>query len=648
MKPGNACHTGHARRAPRALRVLSLWVVFAVVPPVVTGAEDDGLAALSLEELGSIQVTSVSKAPESLRDAPAAIYVITQDDISRSGATTVTEALRLAPNLRVTQLGSGNHAASTRGFGGNQEAQNFSNKLLVMIDGRSVYTPLFSGIYLDSQDVAIGDIARIEVISGPGATLWGANAMHGVINIITRPAYLTQGTKLTAGVGSDQQHLVARYGGKTGEEGAYRVYAKALRADPLDLEEGVSAGDGWRRAQTGFRMDFSQPGGEVTAQGDVYKGELERPGADSEYVTGANLLARWQHRTSRSQIQVQGYFDHVQRHTLLQEGQRVNTFDLELQQEVQVGSSHSFIWGAGARVHRYHIRGSQALRFEPPGRTLELWNLFGQGNIALTPQLKLTLGLKLEHNDFTAWEPQPELRLAWQASDSMLLWTGASRAIRGPTPFDTDVAEFVDGVRFLEGDPDFQPEEVIAYDLGLRLRATPDLWLSMAAFYNDYDDLRSIEFGDTPTFLPLRWGNLIAGHTYGVNAWATWQVTDWWRLQPGFELLRKNLHFKAGASGLVGTGQAGNDPRGHATLTSSMNLGRNQMLDFTLRHVGRLPDPALPAYTELSARYAVRLSDSLELSLRGTNLLERSHREYPATSGLLVRRAVMAEARWRR
>jgi iron complex outermembrane receptor protein len=646
MKPGNArCRL---RRLRHTLRDAGLWCALAVLPPAVMGAEEDGLAAMSLAELGSIQVTSVSKAPEPLRDAPAAIYVITQDDISRSGATTVTEALRLAPNLRITQLGAGNHAASTRGFGGNQEAQNFSNKLLVMIDGRSVYTPLFSGIYLDSQDVVMSDIARIEVISGPGATLWGANAMHGVINIITRPAYLTQGTKLIASLGSDQQHLAARQGGTAGEGGAYRVYGKALRSDALDLEEGVSAGDAWRRAQAGFRMDIAQAAGEITAQGDVYKGELERPGADSEYVTGANLLARWQHRTGRSNLQVQGYFDHVQRHTVLQEGQRVNTFDLEVQQELEVGSGHSFIWGAGARVHRYHIRGSQGLQFEPPARTLELWNLFGQGNIALTPQLKFTLGLKLEHNSFTAWEPQPELRLAWQASDSLLLWTGASRAIRAPTPFDTDVAEFVDGVRFLEGNPDFEPEEVMAYDLGLRLRASPDLWLSAAVFYNDYDDLRSVEFGAGPTFLPLRWDNLIAGHTYGVNAWATWQVTDWWRLQPGVELLRKDLHFKPGASGLLGTGQAGNDPRGHATLTSSMNLGGSHMLDLTLRHVGRLPDPALPAYTELSARYAVRMSDALELSLRGTNLLHRRHREYPAPSGLLARRTVMAEARWRR
>jgi iron complex outermembrane receptor protein len=647
MQHGKARQTGHVR-AKGVSTIMGLWAALAALPPVAFGTEQDTLASLSLEELGSIEVTSVSKGAEPLHGAPAAIYVITQSDIRRSGATTIAEALRLAPNLRIMQLGSANHVASTRGFGGHQEAQSFSNKLLVMIDGRSVYSPLFSGVYLDSQDVLMSDIARIEVISGPGATLWGANAMHGVINIITRPAYLTEGTTLAAGAGTEQQHLGARHGGGAGDGGAYRIYGKALRGDALDVEPGTSAGDSWRRAQAGFRMDFTHATGDITAQGDVYKGEHERPGADSEYVTGANLLARWQHRTRRSQLQVQGYFDHVQRHTVLQEGQRVNTFDLELQQELQVGASHSFIWGAGARFHRYHIRPSQNLQFDPASRTLQLWNLFGQGNIALAPQLKATLGLKLEHNSFTGWEPQPELKLAWQASDSLLLWTGAARAIRAPTPFDTDVVEFLDGTRFLEGDPEFEPEEVVAYDVGLRFRASPDLWFSVSGFYNDYDNLRSIEWGEPPTFLPLLWGNELAGETYGVNAWATWQVNDWWRLTPGFELLRKQLHFKAGASGLAGTGQAGNDPRGHASLTSSMDLGRNQMLDLSLRHVGRLPDPALPAYTELSARYAVRMSDSLELSLRGTNLLHRRHREYPASSGLLVRRAVMAEVRWRR
>jgi iron complex outermembrane receptor protein len=256
MQHGKARQTGHVR-AKGVSTIMGLWVALAALPPVAFGTEQDTLASLSLEELGSIEVTSVSKGAEPLHGAPAAIYVITQSDIRRSGATTIAEALRLAPNLRIMQLGSANHVASTRGFGGHQEAQSFSNKLLVLIAGRSVYSPLFSGVYLDSQDVLMSDIARIEVISGPGATLWGANAMHGVINIITRPAYLTEGTTLAAGAGTEQQHLGARHGGGAGDGGAYRIYGKALRGDALDVEPGTSAGDSWRRAQAGFRMDFT-------------------------------------------------------------------------------------------------------------------------------------------------------------------------------------------------------------------------------------------------------------------------------------------------------------------------------------------------------------------------------------------------------
>lgn len=437
-----------------------------------------------------------------------------------------------------------------------------------------------------------------------------------------------------------------RHGDRLGQDGAWRAYGKALRADALESGEGSSAGDGWQRAQAGFRLDLTRAAGEFTAQGDAYKGRYERPGADQENVTGANLLTRWHYRTDRGAWRAQAWFDHVQRHTRQQEGQRVNTFDIELQQDVHRGSRHDVVWGAGARVHRYRIRNAQNLQFEPAARTLQLYNLFAQDTIALGPELRLTLGLKLEHNSFSGWEPQPHLRLAWQADRAVLVWAAASRAIRSPTPFDTDVVEYLEGVRFLEGNPDFRPEAVAAYETGIRLGSSAGFWLSASAFYNEYDDLRTIEFGDSPGPLPLRWGNLMTGRTWGLNAWATWQVTPWWQLRPGFELLRRDLRLKAGASGLLGTAQAGNDPRGHASLVSSIALDARHSLELALRHVGALPEPALPAYTELSARYAWLASGTLELSLRGTNLLHSSHREYPAPGGALIGRAVMAEARW--
>ncbi len=634
-------------RGGNPIRTPSSLIILAALPLAASAGESTSLAGLSLEELGRIEVTSVSRSAELLSEAPAAIYVITQDEIRRSGATTLLEALELAPNLRIHQMGAGSHVASTRGFGGAPEAQNFSNKLLLLIDGRSVYSPLFSGIYLDTQDVVLADIARIEVISGPGATLWGANAMNGVINVITRPAWLSQGSALTATLGSDQQHVTARYGAALGEAGAFRVYLKALRGDPLESSPGVSAGDGWQRAQGGFRADFNHSAGESQLQGDVYKGEFERPGNDSEFLTGANLLGRWQHRTQRSRLQVQAYFDHVQRHTREQEGHRQNTFDLELEQQIQA-RAHSIVWGAGVRLHRYRINSSENLRFEPEARTLELWNLFAQDTLALGAAVKLTLGLKLEHNDFTGWEPQPEARLAWQAGESTLLWASAAPAIRAPTPFHTDVAEYLDGVRFLVGNEDFRPEQVIAYETGIRVSSAPSFWWSLAAFYNRYDDLRTVEFNAAPGGLPLYWGNEMEGESWGLNAWATWQVADWWRITPGIQLLRKDLRLKPASTSPLGTSQAANDPRGMGSLVSSFDLGHAQSLDVTLRHVGSLPDPALGSHTELAVRYGWRASDNLELSLRGTSLLKARHREYAAPAGGLIRRGVMAEARWRR
>jgi iron complex outermembrane receptor protein len=298
-------------------------------------------------------------------------------------------------------------------------------------------------------------------------------------------------------------------------------------------------------------------------------------------------------------------------------------------------------------LSRYHIENTATLLFLPARRTLELWNVFAQDTVSLGSSVKLTLGLKLEHNTYSKWEPQPDVRLAWQATDTTMVWASAARAIRAPTPLDVDVVERVGGVDFLVGNPDFRSEAVFAYETGVRANVTPTFTLSTSVFYNRYDDLRTVEVSNTPNSLPLLWGNRMEGHTWGVTAWGKWQVTEWWRIEPGFALLRKQLEFKAGASRLIGVGQAGNDPRGHALLTSALDLGHNQTLDLSIRHVGKLPDPALPAYTELSARYAWRLSSAWELSVRGVNLLHDAHHEYPAPSGVRIERGLAAEVRWR-
>jgi iron complex outermembrane receptor protein len=617
--------------------------VQSVAEPAPAG---DHLTELSLEELSNLEVTSVSKSAESLRQAPASIYVITHDEILRSGVTSVSEALRLAPNLQITQYSASRYVAGARGLAGAQEAQNFSNKLLILIDGRSVYSPLYSGVYLDVQDVLMEDIDRIEVISGAGATLWGANAMNGVINIITRPAYLTDSGLVTAGAGNQERTVSARYGRKVNEALSFRVYGKAFEQDAMELSDGRDAGDEWDKAQAGFRMDWTGADDSATVQGDAYRGTQSTLGPMDNRIEGANVLGRWQHRTEHSDWQVQAYFDRTERTEWPSGvGFELNTFDLELQHSIQL-EAHRVIWGAGARLHDYRISSSQTLIFSPSERELHLGNLFAQDTISLTDTLDLTLGLKMERDSFSGWNPLPDIRLAWHVTDEALLWLAASRAIRSPTPFDVDVIEKQEGAVLLTGNSSFDPEQVDAYELGYRVQPTSNLSLSASVFYNVYDDLRTIEISPV-TLFPLRWDNLMEGETYGLEAWAKWQVTEWWRLAPGVRLLHKSLEFSPGASELLGIEQSGNDPRSQALLSSSMDFGPRLTFDTTLRYVDALPNPRLHSYYELNASLGWHVWRALDISISGFNLLNSRHLEYLAGSAEYIRRSVIAQARWR-
>jgi iron complex outermembrane receptor protein len=609
-------------------------------------AED--LANMSLEALANANVTSVSKSAESLRSAPASIYVITRDDVIRSGATSLPEILRLAPNLDVRQSNAKNYVAAARGFAGNPDLQSFANKILILIDGRSVYTPLFSGVAFDAQDTFIEDIERIEVISGPGATLWGANAMNGVINIITRSASRTEGGVIGVGAGNQERNVGARFGGRFGDA-AYRVYGKAFKRDPFELTDGTSAHDDWRRAQIGFRVDWADGADTVTAQGDAYRALQGLAGAADLQVEGANVLSRWQRRGESSEFQLQAYFDHAQRaEPPTGVASVVHTYDLEFQQTFAVDTwlLRKFTWGAGERFHRYSITNTQSLLFEPSERTLRIGNVFALGTLAFGQRVQLSLGLKLEEDPFDSWELLPDARLSWNVGRSAMVWASASRAIRSPTPFDHDVIERVGGVDFLVGNPAFEPERVNAYEIGYRDQPASRLSYSIAAFYNDYDDLRSIEVSATPTLLPLRWGNLLGGTTYGAEAWATWQVLKGWRLSPGVRVLKQDFEFEPGASRLGGIAQVTNDPSAQASLRSSMDFPGAVTVDLNFRYVGALPEPQLKEYYELNARIGWGITESLDLSLSGVNLLHPSHRESPVAGDALIGRSVFAEARW--
>jgi iron complex outermembrane receptor protein len=606
------------------------------------------LSRMSLQELARVEVTSVSKAAQSLSSAPASIYVITHEEIERAGVLSIPEALRLAPNLQIEQVNSHEYQISARGLGGHLEYQNFSNKILILIDGRSVYNPLFSGVSYDAQDVVMDDIDRIEVISGPGATLWGANAMNGVINIITRRAQETTGGLVRASAGDQENAISARFGGDFGDGDAFRVYAKTFDRGPSELQNGQSAGDRWHKVQAGFRVDLGSAtdADRFTIQGD-YQDVTENAGASGDAgFTQHDLSGRWEHDGRRADSRLQVFIDSTDRGPAPSGAAfTLDTYDFDFQQSLELGGRHRVVWGVGRRYNDYDITRTPTLRFAPEHRTLELTNVFGQDTIALGEEWKLTLGLKFEENSYSGWSTLPDVRLAWSPSDHTLMWASAARAIRSPTPFDTDVEEWADGlVLFIEGDPGFKPEKVNACEIGYRSQPHASISWSLSTFYNDYDDLRTIEPA-SGGFLPLRWGNLMEGSAYGAEVWANWQVTQWWRLSPGFRNLHKRLRFSDGASGLLGVQQAGNDPGKRATLKSSMDFGR-WSLDAMLRYVGKLPSPQNPAYTEMDARLAWRASEALELSIVGTNLLDERHSEYALPTASEIRRSVYAQLRW--
>jgi iron complex outermembrane receptor protein len=620
----------------------------AMISTVVHAQTPINYANLSIEELGEIQVTSVSKRAEPVGEAPSAIYVITHDDIARSGARTIPEMLRLAPNLQVAQTSASGYVVTARGFNGNAAAQSFSNKLLVLIDGRSVYTPLYSGVYWDMQDVLPADIERIEVISGPGATLWGANAVNGVINITTRKSGDTPGTMLEASVDERERTIGLRYGGRLNDDLTYRLYARGVRGDDTETLTGISRADDWSREQGGFRLDWTPTSRDLlTVQGDAYGGSEDKLGTQGEDISGRNLLARWTRSgQDGSKLQIQGYYDRTQRTSRGGggEGFTFDTYDIDVQHSFDLGARHALVWGGGFRRSHYDIVGAPTFFFVPLSRDLNLANLFVQDNISITDTVRLIVGLKVEDGPYLDPEILPSARLSWTPNDKAMVWAAASRAVRSPTPFDRDVVELVGTTLFLTGGSNFQSEKLMAYEVGTRVTPTAKASFSVSAYYNVYDDLRSIEF--TPvTGLPLHWGNGMEGHTYGLEAWGEYRVTSWWRLTGGYNRLEKRLKFKPGSSGAVGVKQAGDDPERQASLRSSMDLGRAVTLDAALRYVSTLPDPRVPSYVEFDTGVAWSVTDRVQLSLSGRNLLHDRHLEFPDSPA--IPRSVSAGLRWR-
>ncbi|MDB5425294.1 MAG: TonB-dependent receptor, plug [Phenylobacterium sp.] len=620
------------------------------------------LSGLSIEDLANIDISSVSKADQPLSEAPAAVYVITHDEIIRSGATRLAEMLRLAPNLQVAEVTGSSYAISARGFNGTAAA-----KLLVLIDGRSIYTPFFSGVFWGVHDVPPETIERIEVISGPGATLWGANAVNGVINIVTRNTADTQGAVLEVAGGGRERRASLQYGGKLREDLSYRVYAETAGHGHNVTAAGVNAHDGWRQGQGGFRLDWTPGADLVTLQGDIYDGSESYAGSPGqaakaeESVSGYNLLARWTtHLGGGSTLQVQAYYDYLERVAPGIAGDYLRTYDLDVQHSFSLGAAHEIVWGGGYRrtADRFPIVPGNPSSpftqfFSPESRTLGLGNLFAQDTIALSPSLKLTVGLKFEDDPYSGIEPLPSTRLSWKVTDTTLLWAAVSRAVRAPSRLDRDFHQVL-GSFVVIAPGTFQPETLVAYELGYRGRPSSRTSLSISAFYNIYDDLRSFERPPAGGF-PITIGNRMEGETYGVEAWGAYQVRDWWRLMAGANWLHEDLRFKAGSSGVGGIESAGDDPDYQLSLRSTMTLPRGVDLDLQLRRVGALPAPASPAYTELNGRLGWALTKKVELSVSGFNLLNDHHPEFGAATaavqlgptGVEIGRSVVAGARLR-
>jgi iron complex outermembrane receptor protein len=586
------------------------------------------LSRLSIEELAEIEVSSVSKRPERLADAAASVFVITADDIRRSGASTLPEILRLAPNVQVARANANSHAISARGFNNTS-----ANKLLVMIDGRSVYTPLHSGVFWDVQDVMVRDIERIEVISGPGGTLWGANAVNGVINVITRSADRTVGNLVSAVVASDERALGVRHGRQIGPDAAVRLYAQGQRFDHSERADGSPVRDAWDRRQVGFRADGGRPDAGWRLQGDAYEGDAQGGNNPDRRASGANLLGSVNRDLGeRSSLRAQVYFDTYSRRQPGLFNQKLDTVDIDVQHRFAFGSNHELLWGGGLREHRDHAEGSALLAFVPVDSRLTLANLFAQDTVSIGERLKLTVGLKLEHNNYTGLEVQPNLRLAWKPGPQSLLWSAVSRAVRTPSRLDRDFFVFINlpppyGGRLLGGNS-FESERLTAYELGYRGQPWPSLSYSVTGFIHDYDRLRSIEPTGSGDYVL---GNGVRGRSHGLEAWGSYEVSKAWRIDAGLSLLRQRLRFAEGSADPGSPNAGGNDPRHQFMLRSSWTLPRDVSLDLNLRAIGALPSPEVPSYVSVDARVGWQVTPGFEVSLVAFNLLGERHAEFGAS-----------------
>ncbi len=625
---------------------------------------------LSPEQLRGAHVLSASKNDEKVADAPASVYVITQEDIARSGLTSIPELLRLAPGVEVARENSGNWAITIRGFNSTS-----ANKILVMIDGRTVYNPFFSGTLWQLQDQPLEDIERIEVIRGPGGALWGANAVNGVINIITKNAKDTQGGLISGGGGNYEKDFgTARYGGKMGDDSYYRVYGKFNDRGSFrntDENGGGDAHDDWQSYHTGFRMDWNGKGGpdSFSLHGDAYRVNQDQLNQSFSFTApfsstnpetigavGQNITGLWNHKyADGSSLKLQSYIDYTSFSEILVQDHRV-MFDNDAQYNFAPIGRNDLTVGGNYRLTSDNIGGSNEITFNPSSLTQNLFGVFGQDKITLEPKKWfLTLGAKMEHNDYTGFEFQPDARLEWLPDSTQAVWASVSRAVRTPSreERDLDITNLIvgPGVLFpgfptelqLAENKNYGSEDLVAYEVGYRKQITPAVAVDTSVFANDYRKLASdsllgtsfINAGVDPAhfLVPIQQVNGETAEVYGAELAASWKVNSRWKLSGGYTLLDMFLH----ASPILGISQEtdeGRSPKSQFNIRSYWDITDRWSLDTMVYYVDQLPSDQVPAYVRLDMNLGWKVTKGLQFNLIGQNLFASPHREFDPATGI--------------
>ncbi len=644
--------------------------------PGNTQAIAGNLKQLSLEQLGDLRVTTTSKEPEEVWRTAAAIYVLTQEDIRRSGATSVPEVLRLVPGVEVARIDSSSWAVGIRGFG-----SGFSKSVLVLIDGRNVYTPLFAGVNWKLQNVMLEDVDRIEVIRGPGGTIWGTNAVNGVINIITKNSKDSHGTLASVGGGNiDQGTGEFRYGGGVGRHLDYRVYGMAFGRGPEFHIDGDRFDD-WQLGQGGFRLDWDGQGKDrFTLQGDLYKGAVGQRQRIAFYsppssinvdqaqdVSGGNILGRWRHELgNESDFQLQAYYDRTYR-LGSQVGETRNTFDIDFIHHFNVLPRQNIIWGLGARWSPSDVVQTVAtLDFLPHHQSDDSYSVFAQDQVEIVRnKLSATIGSKFEHNIYTGWEIQPSARLLWTPSAHQSVWAAVTRAVRSPSRLDEDlqltglVAAAPQPIFIrLAGNPEFVSETLLGYELGYRKLVTSRFYVDLSVFHNSYNSLTSfgaltfsVETSPPPprVIATVPWANGIKGNTDGVEIAPDWKVNSSLEFKLSYSYLNMDLKNRPGTADpdTIRTDE-GSSPRHEVTVQSRINLPKGFEFDPTYRYVGALPGQLVKSYSTMDARLGWRFAERFELSFVGQTLFQPSHFEFGGDPGGLlgVKRSAYAKIVW--